>query len=127
MHRVDAGSRFAHVVEGYVGGYFALNVRPCGTVRQHLESVRKSGRVVPGLELLDLPPRPPELHLVLPLFHHLSARRPMEQGVPLPIRDSEIEAYCRIAGLRLSHADLEWLYTLDREWLTAMRTKPEVS
>ena len=58
---------------------------------------------------------------MLPVFKHLGARRRYEQGVPLPILDSEVEAFCRLRGLVLRPQDLEALERLDCAWLLAMR------
>jgi hypothetical protein len=87
-------------------------------MRQHLEAAKRSGAIVPEL---DLPPPPPELHFVLPVYYELAARRPYEQGVPLPITHMEIWAYCQLTRTRLREWELEAVKLLDRLWLTAMR------
>lgn len=56
---------------------------------------------------------------MLPVWRRLSARRPYEQGVALPIRHSEIEAFCRLSGTRLRPWEVEVIEILDTAWLAA--------
>lgn len=89
-----------------------------GTYRQHLEAAKRAGAKVPELEV---PPRPGFLHLVLPAFQELSGSRSFEQGQPLPLRPTEIEAWARLRGITWRNWELELLGVLDVAWLTAMR------
>lgn len=67
-----------------------------------------------------MPPQPPELHFILPLFYRLSARRSFEQGVPLAIRHSEIEALLRLERVQLKPWELDALEILDGAWLASV-------
>jgi hypothetical protein len=71
-------------------------------------------------EALKVPPPPPELHYILPLFHRLSARRPMEQGVALPVPFSEIEARMRLERRHLKAWELDALEILDAAYLQSV-------
>jgi hypothetical protein len=69
-------------------------------------------------ELKDLPDQPPELHTVLPLFRRLSARRPYEQGIPLPIKHSEMLALIQVEGRRAGRWEIEAIELLDTIFLS---------
>ena len=93
-----------------------------GTLRDHLKSVERQTRQRPPE--LNVPDPPHDLHTVLPAFLHLSGRRPFEQGQPLPIQDTEIEAYARLRRIPLTPHDVDLITTLDGAWLKAMRKDP---
>lgn len=63
---------------------------------------------------------PDGLRLVWPIFVELSATRDYEQGIPLPIKHREIEAWCSLYGRRLQIGTLRSLKMLDTAWLKAM-------
>ena len=70
---------------------------------------------------LDVPPPPDCLHLVLPVFRQLCPRRDYAGSNPLLLKNTEILAFCRLHGFRLTPLDLELLDTLDVAWVKAMK------
>jgi len=71
-------------------------------------------------ELAEAKPMPESLRRVWPIFLDLAATRPYEQGVPLPIRETEIMAWCANRGRRLSFGTLQALRMLDAAWIRVM-------
>lgn len=90
-----------------------------GTLRSHLESVWRQTKVKPK-ELADLPPMPPFLRQVFPIFVDLSLTRDYEQGVPLPIKNREILAWAELRSRKLTDFTLRMLKILDAAWLKVM-------
>lgn len=91
-----------------------------GTLGDHYRAAQRQGRKVPQLQI---PPMPPMLHFVFPVFRQLSIRRPFTQGHPLPVPPSEIQAWCVLNQCRLKAWELELFDILDTTWLEAMRAE----
>lgn len=70
---------------------------------------------------LQVGPPPRALHFVLPLFWQVAPARPYApNGRPLPVPPSELLAYCRLAGFKLTPFDVEAFTILDHAWIKAV-------
>ena len=83
------------------------------TLRQHLEAARAQGA---DPAELHGPECPPEAAYVWRLFCALNAKRTGGMG-PGPIASTEIEAWSRLRGLRLTVVELDWIDALDAAFL----------
>lgn len=99
-----------------------------GTLRDAFASFKKQmGRPHPE----DRAPTDPPVTLLYlwQWFHQLSSSRPLGgMGTPMPIPQSEIDAWCRLHDVKLAHWELDALSALDGLFLRSLnKSEEEVS
>lgn len=83
----------------------------------HLRQAAKSGARVPEAATAPLVEPPPAgFEFVWSVFLDLNTGRQGGMG-PLPIAWSDVEAYCRMTGVRLEEWELNAVRRLDAKWL----------